>query len=167
MKTLEWIDNSDSTSHFYSALSDGSIDEVQLKSIVVEVLQFMSTRFLQDKAAQQYDTLFIEVNCDTGQIIVSISNEETRINGSINGCSLRLVKLQDFWYDLDESGISGTEFCERINDKVLQIGMLFSHVLEMEGNLLRFELKKQALKLVVFGSEPDKVVFQKLILLNP
>lgn len=157
---MEWLDKSDLKSRFYVAESSTEIYGAVFLAFINELVEFVISTIIGDGSVK-YDKLFIEVNCDTGRIIISPSTEEGRASGKLNGCAVRLPRLQDFWYDLDESGVSGEVFTEGVRNEIIRIGEQFGNQVENHIEALLSRSSKQSIELIVFGSEPDKVLYRK------
>lgn len=157
---MEWLDESDSESRFYVAESLTEINGAEFLTFINELVVFVIRTIIGDRSVD-YDKLFFEVNCDTGRILISPSTEEGRASGKLDGCAVRLPRLQDFWYDLDESGVSGEVFTEVVRNEIIRIGEQFGNQVENHIDALLLRSSKQSIELIVFGSEPDKVLYRK------
>jgi hypothetical protein len=111
--------------------------------------------------AEQFDTLFLEVNVDTGRILAALSTVRGRDAGILDGCAVRYAPLQDVWYDLDDAALPDDEFDGEIRSVVLEIGKQCAQALN-SGRWIHV-LAPPSLSLVVFGSEPGDVVWQTTI----
>lgn len=157
---MKWLDKSDSKSRFYISESSSEIYGAMFSSLIQELVLFIFETIIGNHITD-YDKLFLEVNCDTGRIIISPSTEENRDSGKIDGCSVRLQRLQDFWYDLDESGVSGEVFNEKVRNEMVRIGEQFGIELENHLEALLLKSSKQSIELIVFGNERDEVLYRK------
>ena len=157
---MEWSDVSDSESRFYLAESSIEIDGAVFLAFINELLLFVIRTIIGNRSFC-YDKLFLEVNCDTGRIIISPSTEKDRASGKLDGCAVRLPRLQDFWYDLDESGVSGDVFAAVVRNEIIRIGEQFGIQIEKHIRTFLSRSTEQSIELVVYGSEPDKVLYRK------
>lgn len=157
---MKWEDKSDSKSRFFTSECDTSIEGSEFINLINEFLLFIIESLI-NKSHAHYDKLFLEINCDTGRIIMSPSTEAGRARGVLDGCAVRLQKLQDFWYDLDESGVSGDQFSENIRDMVLRIGRQFESEIEKLTGIFFLKYNNSFFELIVFGSESEEVIFRR------
>tara|TARA_B100001093_G_C26766399_1_gene988090 strand:- start:127 stop:609 length:483 start_codon:yes stop_codon:yes gene_type:complete len=158
---MKWLDNSDSESRFYVSESSTELDGTEFSSFINEVLVFIKDKIMSERSVE-YDKLFLEVNCDTGRLIISPSTEKARAVGSLDGCAIRLPRLQDVWYDLDESGVSGEVFSEGIKNEIIRIGELFGLEIDKQVESFSINFSQSSFELIVFGSEPEKVLYRKM-----
>lgn len=157
---MEWLEKSDAKSRFFVAESTVGLSGSEFSAFIEELLLFVAKQIIGNSSAD-YDSIFLEVNCDTGRVILSPSTEERRASGNLNGCAVWLPRLQDFWYDLDESGVTGDDFSEVIRNEVVRIGKEFG--IQIENNLdhIFLDSSNRTIDFVVFGSEPEKVLFRR------
>jgi len=158
---MEWIDKSDSKSRFFVSECDSGIEGAEFIAFISELLLFVSRTVIGDLHPIKYDKLFLEVNCDTGRVIIASSTDEGRTRGHLDGCAVTLPRLQDFWYDLDESGVSGEKFSESVRNEILRIGKQFGAGIEAHAEVFLSHSSQSSIELVVFGSEPKEVIFRK------
>ena len=126
---MNWIDKSDGKVPFFVTESDTLVNEASLASVFGSVLDYIGGHLASGRWVGAVATVLLEVNCDTGRVLVALSSTRTLSASKIGACAVRMQKLQDFWYDLDESGVGAAEFTSRINEEVQRIGQIFSEVL--------------------------------------
>jgi hypothetical protein len=149
---INWHDKSDSISTFF----DGEVcDEgaTSVDAILTEVIAFLLSNIIGKRNAADFDRLFLEVNCDTGRVLVAATTHEKRRKGQIDGCSVRIQRIQDHWYDLVESGKPDQEFTQAIAAKVTEVGQICRRIISEHLAELRKSCSKQGFRYIVFGSD--------------
>lgn len=160
---MNWTDKSDRSAPFYVTDSDALIDKASLSAVFGSVLDYIGGHLASGRWRGAFDTVFLEVNCDTGRILLALSLSTSPGAPKIGGCAVRMQKLQDFWYDLDESGVDAAEFTSRVKEEVQRIGRIFSGVLaDRKAELFRYS-SSSSLTLTVYGSTPGVTVLEATI----
>ena len=150
---IDWHDKSDRTSTFFDGQVRGD-SATTTAAVLTDVFDFLLSKIVGKGNAAEFDRLFFEVNCDTGRVLAATTTNERRENGRIDGCSVRIQEIQDYWYDLIESGISDKEFTQAIASKVTELGQIFHREMSVHLEELRKNCSKHGFKYIVFGSEP-------------
>ena len=158
---MEWADGSDGSTRFFNADSDLDITEVNLKLTFRSILDFCSREIVGRNNAAYFDTLFFEAGCDSGRLIVAVGTLENQESGNVDGCSVYLERLQDYWYDLRARCLPGSDFCGEVESTEAQLAELFSQILTETIRSGGFRFPSQRLRLIAYGSEPGEVLIEK------
>lgn len=160
---MEFRKTSDSSEDFFTSVSDCEVglSDAELTSVLDEMLSLICQADIEHGAYGGEALLMLEVCCDTGRLIMATgvavgSSRVTRV-----GCSVRLRRLQDFWYDLDESGVSGEVFSAELRQRVQQIGAAFYSLATERTHFICTSIKQSAFRAFVFDSNPKGPVVEK------
>lgn len=158
---IQWKELKDGAERFFVAESTRSIEPFELPVLLNELLDGWCENVLRGTELEPHTTLFFEVNCDTGRIIFASGTTAMRANGELEGCAVRAQALQDFWYDLDESDASESEFDSQVQEKVRQLSeCMLAQIKEGRcGPIAR----ARDVAFVAFGSEKDIEVLRTSI----
>jgi len=154
---MEFVTQSRDSGVFFTARPDSlaSLSEADLSEVLHEMLvQVITASSHRVKSVG----LALEVCCDTGRLILAVceyTSDKTRLPHV--GCSVRLPKLQDFWYDLDESGASADMFSIEVTSCVQRVGSIFLSVSMNRRTLICSTLGVDSFWLLVFGSNARPV----------
>jgi hypothetical protein len=121
-----WIDKSDRRGTFFDGGDFAGLSPIDCFR---ELFQCLREKIVEREAFGQFDLLLLEVNCDTGRVIVGVTTHDRHSSGKLDGCSLRCQFIQDYWYDLLESEPSDDEFTTGISARVREMGMIFRDTL--------------------------------------
>jgi hypothetical protein len=86
---------------------------------------------------------------------------ESRESGKLDGCSVYVKKLQDYWYDLRAQNLSGSDFCSAVEKVEVQLAESFGHALADRIRAGGFQFSTSRLRLIAYGSEPGEVLLEK------
>lgn len=157
---MEWVDKSDKGSKFFVGKSDAATDDTSLTRVFASLLTFL-TATLSNSWSGRLGAILFEVNCDTGRILVALSAGQPITRECLDGCSLRMQKLQDFWYDLDESGVNGSGFSSRVSDEVKRIGHIFCNVVRARRAELLSMSARGSISVIVYGSVQGEILLHQ------
>lgn len=154
---INWLDKSDRQSRFY--IGEIQSDEpISIEDAVDFLFAFMQEKILGVGNAINFDVLMFEVNCDTGRLIAGASTDLGWKSNRTDGCSIRVQKVQDYWYDLIDANVAADQFSQLIKKRVVEIACLFKeHVMSALGEL-RAKSDGKAIKFMVFGSNSGEIV---------
>lgn len=151
MKT--WEDLSDSKTRFF----DGGNSESDDPSRELEVLfDYFNKHLLGSGNTKEFDLLLCEINCDTGRIILAATTHEKRNKKLIDGCSLRIQKIQDYWYDLNESGLpeeSWVLFSKMILAYAHELGLKLKEIILKHLEKLKQECSVKGFAFLMYSGE--------------
>ena len=153
-----WTDKSDSKSRFFDG---GECKASSVDSALAELFSCLQTRILGNGTATNFDLLLFEVNCDTGRLIAAATTSDKHASGQVDGCSLRVQEVQDFWYDLLDSGPSDQEFSVRITEHVRELGNAFRNGLMPYLEELRRSCASSGFSYRVYGGEPGVAIYEE------
>ncbi len=165
---MQWVESSGRNAKFFNAQSDAGIDEDSLRLVLKSMLDFCSSQIVGRGNATRFDTMFFETNCDSGRLFLGVGTEEGRASGKLDGCSVYLKKLQDYWYDLDAKKLSSSKFYQTVDHREMQLAELFSQTLANQISTCELALTSSRLHLIAYGSggEDDEVMFEKMYAKN-
>lgn len=155
-----WTDKSDSKSRF---LDGGESTATTTAGALAELFTCLRTEIVGKGTATDFDLLLFEVNCDTGRLLAAATTSDQHASGTVDGCSLRVQKVQDFWYDLLESGPSDEEFSTGIGQHVLELGKAFREVFMAHLNELARYCSGDGFTYRVFGSDPGVAIYEEAV----
>jgi hypothetical protein len=153
-----WMDKSNSKSRF---LDGGESTATTTTEALRDLFACLQGEIIGKGVAADFDLLLFEVNCDTGRLIVAATTTDRQTSGVVDGCSLRLQAVQDFWYDLLESGPSDQQFSAGVTHKVRELGITFRQVFETELDALKQSCSSNGFTYRVFGSDPGVLIYEK------
>ena len=157
----DWIALEGESGRFFVAESSRGLEESELSVLLGELLDGWSQHVLGNRELDPRTSLFFEVNCDTGRLILASGTETMRAKGLLDGCAIRAQSLQDFWYDLDESGASESEFTDGVHEKVRMISE--EMLAQLRGGRCAAVAKASELSFVAFGVEREVEVLRSPI----
>jgi hypothetical protein len=153
---IDWKNKSDRRSTFFDGIIHNNFDP-SMQETLAEVMRFLVLTIIGKGNAAKFDKLLFEVNCDTGRVLAAATTHENMTKARIDGCSVRIQKLQDYWYELIDSGMPEKEFENAIADKVVELGQMFHRLLSVHTEELRKNCSDRGFIYTVFGSEPGVV----------
>jgi len=156
---IEWTSKSDRSCEFYVGnLGAANATTFQILS---EMLQFLVTNLFGNQNASNFECLLLEVNCDSGRVLVGVTTWEGFARGRTDGCTFRIQALQDFWYQLLARCASDEEFSKGIDAKVNELGTIFGdHVTERIDTILKHSAP-DGFTFITFGLEPGVEVLRR------
>lgn len=154
-----WTDKSDSKSRFL----DGGESISTTAEAVEELFGCLQAEIVGKGTASNFNLLLFEVNCDTGRLLAAATTTDKHASGTVDGCSLRVQEVQDFWYDLLESGPSDEQFSKGIRQRVLELGNAFRGVFTAHIEELAKSCSGDGFTYRVYGSDPGVAVFEETI----
>lgn len=150
---ITWEDKSGSRGQFF----EGSTDmPVSIESALDALFGKLGEAVLETRAAERFDLLMLEVNCSTGMLIACATTQQQWQKGRSGGCSLRVQSVQDIWYDLEEAGVSDSEFDEQISQYIDGVGVMYRELVRQNLAHLQSRCDKDGFEVIVFGEEPGK-----------
>jgi hypothetical protein len=117
-----WTDKSDSKSRFFDG---GESKAVNIDGALAELFACLQKEIVGKGTAKNFNLLLFEVNCDTGRLLAAATTSDQHRSGFVDGCSLRVQAVQDFWYDLLDTGPTDQGFSAGITKQVRELGMAF------------------------------------------
>jgi hypothetical protein len=151
-----WTDKSDSRCRFF----DGG-ESPNEREALDDLIACLQGNVFGKGTATEFDLLLFEVNCDTGRLLAAATTSEQHARGIVDGCSLRVQEVQDFWYDLVERGPTGEEFSAAIAQKDRNLGMAFRNRFTTQFEKLRRFCPSDGFTYRVFGSDPGVSVYEE------
>lgn len=152
---IVWTDESSSRGRF---LSGSAPREMPVREALLGLFDVLLGRVLSEAGPERFDLLMLEVACDTGRLIAGASTHERWKKGLVQGCSVRVQALQDFWYDLVEAKVGDAALEVAVNEQVGRLGDFFGGLVDKNINELRRFADPAGFTLTVFGSEPGIAV---------
>ena len=160
---MDFRKTSDSSGDFFTAVSDCEVGltDAELTSVLDEMLSLICQADIGRGVYDSQALLMLEVCCDTGRLIMATgsgvgSSRRTRV-----GCSVRLQRLQDFWYDLDESGVSGECFSAELRQRVQHIGAVFHTLATERTQFICASIRQSTFRALLFDSNPKGAVIER------
>lgn len=155
----KWIDKSDSAGRF---LDGGDLSDKDTTVALAELFRCLQAEIIAKANAGEFDLLLFEVNCDTGRLIAAASTSVRRAVGLVDGCSIRLQKLQDFWYDQLANDPSDEQFVAEVKEQVRNLGMMFrSKFIPFQDELIRLSAYG-AFTYIVYGGGSTNSVYEEM-----
>lgn len=111
--------------------------------------------------AVHFNLLLFEVNCDTGRLIAAATHSDRDTSSAVDGCSVRVQEIQDFWYYLSESDPSDEQFQAGVDHKVHELAIAFREILVSHLGELYRTSSSQRFRYRVYGSDPGVVVYEE------
>jgi hypothetical protein len=155
----KWIDRSDAHCRFFDGGESHAANTTQALRDLFECLQ---SRIIGTGAARDFDLLLFEVNCDTGRLISAATTSVQHASSVADGCSVRIKEVQDYWYDLLESGQSDAQFSAAVTQMVRELGIAFRDVFVRKLDELNLVCSPHGFTYRVFGNDPGVVVHEEL-----
>jgi hypothetical protein len=155
-----WTDKSDSKTRF---LDGGESTATTTAGALAELFACLQTEIVGRGTATNFNLLLFEVNCDTGRLLAAATTSGQHASGIVDGCSLRVQEVQDFWYDLLESGPSDEQFSTGITQYVLELGKAFRDVFMTRVKELALSCSGDGFTYRVYGSDPGASVYEEAI----
>lgn len=153
-----WVDKSDSKSRF---LDGGENEGQSATDSLADLCDCLINEIIGRDNTDAIDLLLLEVNCDTGRLLAAATTAENHSRGMVDECSLRVQEIQDFWYDLLESGPTDEEFTSGVTERIRELGIAFRGVLLPHVEELRRSCSPEGFKFIVFGSDPGKSIYEE------
>lgn len=150
---IVWTDGSDARGRFLDGIAS---QEMSLNEALGGLLETLLS--VIPEREHPFDLLMLEVNCDTGRMIAGCTTEEGWRGGKVDGGSVRLQSLQDFYYDLVDAQTSEAELVGAVRRKVEDVGALFRERVEANLGRLRALSRDSGFTLRVFGSDNGAAV---------
>lgn len=151
-------DKSDSQSRF---LDGDESPATSTTDALTDLFACLQSEIIGKGTAIDFDVLLFEVNCDTGRLIAAATTSGQHAAGVVDGCSLRVQKVQDSWYDLLESGPSDEQFSAGITHQVRELGMAFRDRFIPHLEELKRSCSSDGFTYRVFGSDPGISVYEE------
>ncbi|MDP1563493.1 MAG: hypothetical protein Q8M16_19090 [Pirellulaceae bacterium] len=155
-----WTDKSDSKSRF---LDGGESTASTTAEALVELFGCLKTEIVGKGTANNFNLLLFEVNCDTGRLLAAATTSVKHKSGIVDGCSLRVQEVQDFWYDLLECGPSDEQFSTGIRQRIIELGKTFRGVFTAHIEELAQSCSGDGFTYRVYGSDPGAAVYEEMI----
>lgn len=157
-----WIDRSDATIRFHDGGESPATNATT--QALVELCAYLRNEILGKRSASDYDLLLFEVNCDTGRLIAAASTSARYTSGAADACSLRVQHVQDYWYDLLDSGATDEEFHTRISQEVKRLGTAFRNTFFPHIEELKRSCSPNGFTYRVLGNDPGVVIYEEQFL---
>ena len=144
---IDWEDISeDETRFYYAEVPPGG---ASVASLVTSLREFAFAQLIRSAEDIEDKALFFEVNADSGRMVMALGSEEGRSSGSLDGCCVRSLELQDQWYDIFEKGLSDDVFVAEVRAMVMAL------IEQVKTELMGADGSRPA-TLVAYGSNPGE-----------
>lgn len=153
-----WTDKSDSKSRFFDG---GEAEGHTTREAIDKLFACLRRDVLGKGNSAEFDLILFEVNCDTGRLLVAATTREGYLKGLVDGCSLRVQEVQDFWYDLLEKGLSHEQFSAGVGRHVRHLAMLLRERLVPCLDELKHSCASAGFTYRVFGSDPGTALYEE------
>lgn len=153
-----WVDKSDNKSRFLDGGESSATTTIEALS---DLLACLRSEIIGKGTATDFDLLLFEVNCDTGRLLAAATSSDQHASGKVDGCSLRVQEVQNFWYDLLESRPSDEQFSAGLSEQVRELGMAFRERFIPYLEEFKRSCSSEGFVYRVFGSDPGVPVYEE------
>ncbi|QDT64702.1 hypothetical protein [Calycomorphotria hydatis] len=154
---IKWNDISDKHSRFFEGNDENHTSNNYTEALEA-LLGFLKSDILGKGNSQYVDLFFLKINTDSGRLIACATTKEKYSAGVADGCCIRCQAVQNYWYNLDDSGVADDVFEIKITEHSKEIGAHFKKMLNENVDEIFAKCSVGDATYWIIGIEPNDII---------